>query len=499
MNFERASGILLHPTSLPGRYGIGTLGKEAYDFVDFLIKSGQKLWQICPLGPTGYGDSPYQCFSAFAGNHLLIDFDVLLEEKLLKKEDIDQNIVFSPILVEYGKVIDFKNAILKKSYKRFIELKSRDKVLSRKYENFCEANIFWLEDYSLFMAIKESLGMIPWSDWDKPLKFRDKPTLDKYKTKLKDLIDYHKYLQYIFYKQWFELKSYANQNNIKIIGDIPIYIAGDSSDCWANVELFQFDENRNPKKVAGVPPDYFSATGQLWGNPVYDWDNALDKICDWWIKRIQSALKSADIVRIDHFRGFAGYWAVPYGEKTAINGEWYRANGDYLFDKIKRDLGKLPIIAEDLGVITPDVERLLKKYGLPGMKILQFAFDSEEASAKNFIPHVYVKDCVCYTGTHDNSTVVGWYNDAKEVDKKYAEEYLDVQKGEVNWAFIKGAISSVAVISIVPLQDVLGLGDEARMNYPGKFGGNWAWRYTKGKITDKMIERLRKLTKLYGR
>ena len=499
MTFERSSGILLHPTSLPGKYGIGTFGKEAYDFIDFLIKSGQKLWQVCPLGPTGYGDSPYQCFSAFAGNHLLIDFDILLTERLLKKEDIDENIVFSPVSVKYGKVIDYKNSILKKSYKRFVDRKSTDKVLTKKFENFCEANKFWLEDYALFMALKESFGMIPWSDWDKPLKFRDKVTLDRYRVKLKDSIEYHKYLQFIFYKQWFELKSYANQNNIKIIGDIPIYIAHDSSDCWANVELFQFDENRNPKKVAGVPPDYFSVTGQLWGNPVYDWDNALEKICAWWIKRIQSALKSADIVRIDHFRGFAGYWAVPYGEKTAINGEWYKANGDYLFDKIERELGKLPVIAEDLGVITPDVERLLKKYDLPGMKILQFAFDSKEASSKSFIPHVYDKNCVCYTGTHDNSTAVGWYKDAKEIDKKFAEEYLDIKKGEVSRAFVRGAIASVAVFSIAPLQDLLELGNEARMNTPGKTGGNWSWRFEKKALTDNIAEFLRKLTKLYGR
>lgn len=499
MTFERSSGILLHPTSLPGKYGIGTLGKEAYDFIDFLIKSEQKLWQVCPLGPTGYGDSPYQCFSAFAGNHLLIDFDILLTDNLLKQEDIDENIVFSPLKVDYSRVIDFKSSILKKSYMRFKELKSIDNVLLRKFDNFCEVNGFWVEDYALFMAIKESLGMISWSEWETKLKFRNKKTLDDYKIKLKDSIDYHKYMQYIFYKQWFELKSYANQNGIKIIGDIPIYIAHDSSDCWANVELFQFDENRNPKKVAGVPPDYFSETGQLWGNPVYDWDNALEKICDWWIKRIQSALQSADIVRIDHFRGFAGYWAVPYGEKTAINGEWYKANGDYLFERIEKELGKLPIIAEDLGVITPDVEHLLKKYDLPGMKILQFAYDSEEASAKNFIPHVYVKNCVCYTGTHDNSPCLGWYNDAKEIDKKYAEEYLDIKNDEVSRAFIKGAIASVSVFSIIPLQDLLGLGNEARMNIPGKTGGNWAWRYEKEALTDKMAEYLRKLTKLYGR
>lgn len=494
MSFQRSSGILLHPTSLPGKYGIGTLGREAYDFVDFLISANQKLWQVYPLGPTGYGDSPYQCFSAFAGNPYLISLDKLVDEGLLKAKDIGGD-HFSDGNIDFGKIFQHKHAVLKKAFEIF--KKSASEITKEKYEIFNANNKIWLDDYALFMSLKDEFGGRPWVEWENEIKLRKPEALKKYTDKLKDSIAYNKFVQYIFFKQWYELKAYANQNYIKIIGDIPIFVAFDSSDAWSNPDIFFFDEDRKPTKVAGVPPDYFSATGQLWGNPLYNWDVIKATGYKWWIDRVKLNCEAVDIVRIDHFRGFAGYWAVPADEKTAINGKWESGPGKDLFAAIEKALGTLPIIAEDLGVITPDVEDLRDSFNFPGMKILQFAFDSEEES--DYLPHNYPQNSVVYTGTHDNDTIVGWYAKAKKSDQEYAKEYLNSNGKDVAWDFIRGAWSSAADIAIIPLQDLLGLGSEARINTPGNASGNWQWRFKAGELTKEHAVKLKKLTKIYHR
>lgn len=496
MEYFRKSGVLLHPTSLPGKYGIGTLGVEAYKFIDFLILSGQKIWQTCPLGPTGYGDSPYQCFSAFAGNPLLIDLEILIEKRLLEDTDL-VNADFSDDFVDYGPVIEWKIPILKKAYENFKKI-SKSSLEEIKFERFCKSNEDWLEDYALFMALKDRFNGNAWSTWPDDIKKRDIKALKQYSEELSDGVRFYKFLQFEFFDQWKNLKSYANNNGITVIGDLPLYVAYDSSDSWASNELFLFDKDLKPLKVAGVPPDYFSATGQLWGNPLYNWEYMKKDGFKWWIKRIKSNMELSDIVRFDHFRGLCAYWAVPYGDTTAVNGEWQKAPGDELFTAIEGALGKIPLIAEDLGVITPDVVELREKFDLPGMKILQFAFDSEESSSKSFIPHVYDRSCVVYTGTHDNDTVLGWYNNAKEIDKKYAEEYLNITDS-ISFSFIKGAWASTAVFAIAPMQDILSLGSESRMNTPGAASGNWKWRFRKKDITDKIINDLKKITDTYGR
>ncbi len=495
MNFERSSGILLHPTSLPSKYGIGDLGVEAYKFIDFLILSGQKLWQVFPLGPTGYGDSPYQSFSAFAGNPLLISIDDLISKKLLTKNDIKKN-NFSNSTVEYGEVINYKNQIFHIAFENF--LRNKDKLLNQKFQNFKKVNSFWLKDYSLFRALKDFFKGAPWSEWDLDIKFRETKAIDKYSKLLEKEINYHSFLQYFFFEQWFSLKSYANKNNIKIIGDIPIFVAMDSSDAWSNPNLFQFDKNLNPTSVAGVPPDYFSETGQLWGNPLYNWDFLKDTKFQWWIKRVQSNFKMVDIVRIDHFRGFSAYWSVPFGEKTAINGSWIQCPGKELFNQIKNSLGNLSIIAEDLGVITEEVEELRDYFNFPGMKILQFAFNSSEES--NHLPHLYQKNLITYTGTHDNDTSFSWFQNLSNKDKKFVRNYLDFEdESNVSWEMIKAAWSSVAIIAITPLQDLLNLGKEARMNTPGVSSNNWQWRFEEKYLTKTLEEKLNVLTKLYYR
>lgn len=497
MSFERTSGILLHPTSLPGQFGIGTLGKEAYKFVDFLVESGQKLWQVFPLGPTGYGDSPYQCFSAFAGNPLLIDLEKLCEEKLLSESDLKSSEVFNENAVDFGKVINFKMPILKKAFSTFSSKASAlDKI---KFENFCENNSIWLPDYALFMALKEHFGGKPWIEWDADIKLREEKALEYYTNHLKEKIEFQNFIQYLFFKQWAEIKAYANRNFIKIVGDIPIFVAFDSADAWANSDMFLFDEERKPVKVAGVPPDYFSATGQLWGNPLYNWEKLDATGYKWWIDRVKANLVVSDIIRIDHFRGFAAYWAVPFGETTAINGEWVAAPGKELFRAIEKALGTLPIIAEDLGLITPDVIDLRDTFNFPGMKILQFAFDSGEEN--DYLPHTYDKNCVVYTGTHDNDTVLGWYQKAKAEDKKFVQDYLNVTCDDKNVAneFIRAAWASTAVIALAPLQDVLGLGSETRINTPGVAAGNWMWRYKSTQLTSDVAANLRKITKTYFR
>lgn len=495
MKNDRASGILLHPTSLPGKYGIGTLGKACFDFIDFLVRAGQTYWQILPLGPTGYADSPYQCFSAHAGNPNLIDLDLLVKLKLLDHEDLEDFPHLSENQVEFDAVQKARLPILKKAFERFLHY--ADNLDKMAYRNFLKEQSKWINDYALFMAIKSNRGQRPWYQWEESLKMRDPEALRAIQTSFHEEIDFHKFLQYAFFRQWMAVKEYAHKYKIRIIGDIPLYVALDSADAWSNPEIFEFDKNRNPIRVGGVPPDYFSETGQLWGNPLFRWDVLKETDYRWWIERIETNLMLYDIIRIDHFRGFAAYWAVPYGEKTAVNGSWIPCPGQDFFSVIREKLGSLPIIAEDLGVITPDVEALRDGFGLPGMKILQFAFDSAEAN--DYIPHNYVKNCIVYTGTHDNDTVVGWFEKASDEDKKYVLDYLNTDGNEINWAFIRLAWSSVANTAIVPMQDLLGLDTESRMNLPGTTTGNWTWRAKNSDFTAGLAERLARLTRLYGR
>ena len=495
--FERSSGILFHPTSLPGKYGIGTLGKEAYAFIDFLKKSKQKLWQIFPLGPTGYGDSPYQSFSSFAGNPYLIDFDLLIEAHLLSEEDL-KDIFFgdNEEYIDYGAIYNQKYPLLRKAYENF---KSSDNSeMKAALENFKRENSSWLNDYSLYISLKNHFNGLPWNEWTQDIKNRENAAMEHYKNELADDIEYHNFIQFLFFKQWGDVKRYANENGIKIIGDIPIFVAADSSDAWANPEIFLFDKERKPVKVAGVPPDYFSATGQLWGNPLYNWEKLRDTNYNWWVERVRANLSTCDIIRIDHFRGFEAYWAVPYGDDTAINGQWEPGPGIDLFNAIKSQLGELPIIAEDLGLMTQGVIDLREATGFPGMKILGFAFDSGEEN--DYLPHTYTRNCVVYTGTHDNDTLVGWFQKAKEEDKQFARDYLNSRADdEIHWDAIRGAWSSVACMAISPVQDFLGLGSEARINTPGVASGNWQWRLKQGVLTNELAERIAKLTKIYSR
>ena len=495
--FERSSGILFHPTSLPGKYGIGTLGKEAYAFIDFLKKSRQKLWQIFPLGPTGYGDSPYQSFSSFAGNPYLIDFDLLIEAHLLSEEDL-RDVFFgdNEEYIDYGAVYNEKYPLLRMAYENF---KSSDNhELRENLEHFKRENASWLNDYSLYISLKNHFNGLPWNEWAHDIKNREHGAMEHYRNELADDIEYHNFIQFLFFKQWGDVKRYANENGIKIIGDIPIFVAADSSDAWANPEIFLFDEERKPVKVAGVPPDYFSATGQLWGNPLYNWQKLKETNYSWWVERVRANLSTCDIIRIDHFRGFEAYWAVPYGDDTAINGQWEPGPGIDLFNAIKSQLGELPIIAEDLGLMTQGVIDLREATGFPGMKILGFAFDSGEEN--DYLPHTYTKNCVVYTGTHDNDTLIGWFQKAKEEDRQFARDYLNSRSDdEIHWDAIRGAWSSVASMAISPVQDFLGLGSEARINTPGVAAGNWQWRLRHGVLTDELAERIAKLTRVYSR
>jgi len=492
---ERCSGILMHISSLPGKYGIGTFGKEAYDFVDFLYESGQKIWQILPLGHTGFGDSPYQCYSAFAGNPLFIDTDKLIECNLLNKEDIPKLISFKDTEFDTQKTSSFVIPLLKKASVNFQN--NADNKEKEKYNDFCKKNEFWLDDYALFISLKDYFEQKAWYEWDILLKMRNNKELKTYIKNLSDSILFHKTVQYFFFDQWMALKQYANKRGIRILGDIPLYVAYDSSDAWSSPEIFHFDKNKTPIAVAGVPPDYFSGTGQLWGNPLYNWEYLKKSGFSWWIERIKANFVLFDILRIDHFRGLAGFWAVPYGEKTAERGQWIDAPGIDLFDSILRVLGDIPIIAEDLGVITDDVEFLRNKYNFPGMKILQFAFDSQEES--EFLPHTFTQNCVVYTGTHDNDTTVGWYESASEKDKAYMHEYFYFKPEDVHWGLIRLAWQSVAYMSIAPMQDLLGLGAEHRMNLPGKPTGYWKWRVKKEAFNKEIIEKLRHLNRIYYR
>jgi 4-alpha-glucanotransferase len=495
MKFERSSGILLHPTSLPGQFGIGDLGEQAYKFVDLLVECRQKLWQICPLGPTGYGDSPYQCFSAFAGNPLLISLEKLVVQGWLSEQDLQSQESFDDHSVDYGKVITFKYGLLWRAYEQFSSSAIHEQ--QAKFDSFCHYHRNWLEDYALFMALKAHHTGAVWNTWEWDLVHRATKALKHWREHLDTQIAYQKFLQFVFFDQWLELKAYANRYHIKIIGDIPIFVAFDSADAWANQNLFFFGDSGDPTFVAGVPPDYFSATGQLWGNPLYRWDVMKTKGYRWWISRFAKTFEMVDIVRVDHFRGFEAYWRVPFGETTAINGSWKPGPGKDFFCAIEQALGKLPIIAEDLGVITPEVVALREAFNLPGMKILQFAFDSTEQN--NYLPHTYEKNCVVYTGTHDNDTTLGWYSKCSPHDRNWVNLYLNTDGSDICWDFIRAAWSSVADIAIIPLQDLLGLGSEARMNTPATTGTNWKWRFTWDMIQPERCERLNMLTDMYAR
>ncbi len=489
----RASGILLPVSSIPSAYGIGSFSKEAYEFVDFLEKAGQSYWQILPLGPTGYGDSPYQSFSTFAGNPYYIDFEELIEEGLLTKEQCEEcDWGGSEAYVDYEKIYKSRFRVLKEAFDNSRLGDNED------FQAFVAENAFWLSDYSLYMAVKDSYKGKSWSEWDGDIRLRKPEAIEKYAEKLKEEILFYEFQQYLFDTQWRKLKKYANDKGVKIIGDIPIYVALDSADTWANPELFQLDENRRPTGVAGCPPDAFSATGQRWGNPLYKWDYHKETEYAWWIQRISYCYKLYDVVRIDHFRGFDEYYNIPFGDTTAEFGRWEKGPGYDLFKVMKKKIGNKPVIAEDLGFLTPTVNQLLKKSGYPGMKVLQFAFDSREES--DYLPHNYTANSVVYTGTHDNDTTVGWYQTISRRDRSFARKYLNIKTGrELEWNFIRAALGSVSDTAVIPMQDYLGLGSEARINVPSTLGTNWKWRMTKGQIPEGLAEKIYDLCKLYGR
>ncbi len=492
----RFSGILAHPSSFPSPYGIGDFGPGAYEFIDYLAGAGQKLWQLLPLGPTGFGDSPYQSFSSFAGQTLFISPDLLVEDDLLSEEDLAKPPVWNLSKVNYGSVIVYKNGLYHLAFQNFE--KKASKAFIEEFQAFCKESAYWLDDYAFFMAAKDENGGRLWLEWEDELRVPTPESRKKWTKILGESIRYYQFLQFLFFRQWKSLKAYANKKDIRIIGDIPIFVSLDSVDVWANKELYQLDTKGYPLAVAGVPPDYFSAVGQLWGNPLYDWAAHKKQGYRWWISRIRSQLQLVDILRIDHFRGFCAYWAVPYGEKTAVNGKWMDGPGADLFLSIEKALGKnLPIIAEDLGIITEDVEALRDQFDFPGMRVLQFAFDDPNDNV--MMPHNHIENCVCYTGTHDNDTAKGWYYTASRPAQKKAREYMNTGAADIAWAFIRTALSSVAKYTVIPLQDIMSLGSDARMNYPGRSTGNWSWRYTSSQLDKDWQAYLKELTILYHR
>jgi 4-alpha-glucanotransferase len=501
MTFKRSSGILLHPSSLPSPYGIGDLGPQAFRFVDWLSSTGCKLWQVLPLGPTGYGDSPYQCFSAFAGNPYLISPDDLLADGLLTQADLDGMKNLPASHVDFGMVIPKKLDLLQKAFSTY---QSHPEHLRQSFDYFCAENAYWLDDYTLFMALKESNGGGSWSDWPDPLRSRKKTALRKAQKELAETVMRFAFYQFIFFRQWTKLHAYANERGIQIIGDIPIFVANDSADVWAHPELFFMDKAGNLTVVAGVPPDIFSTDGQLWGNPLYNWEVHKKDGYAWWLSRVHSSLNVFDILRFDHFRGFAGYYEIPADHKTAKLGRWVTGPGKDLFRAIDKYLGDglvtpgtgLPFIAEDLGLVTPDVIELLEAFNLPGMKVLQFAFSGPD---NPFLPHNYVPNCVAYTGTHDNDTAHGWFAAAEPHEREFAQRYLRVDGSDFAWDLIRAVWGSVADIVITPMQDVLNCGGEARMNFPSRLGGNWEWRMGEGDMNDGLAGRLRELNWMYLR
>ncbi|MDS1029365.1 4-alpha-glucanotransferase [Bacillota bacterium LX-D] len=499
MILERGAGVLLHPTSLPGKWGMGELGSEAVAFLDFLQKSKQKYWQILPLNTVGEYFSPYQCYSAFAGNHLLISLEKLVQQGLLAKDDLAVENVFDTKKIDYNRVRSFREKLLKKAFAQF-RLQPKDQF----YWQFVQENCYWLRDYCFFMALKEYFQDAPWNKWDQKIAFREEKALAYYRKLLAAEIEYHQFLQFVFFQQWLEVKNYAGKLGIKIIGDLPIFVAHNSSDVWAHTQLFKLDALGNPEKVAGVPPDYFSPTGQLWGSPVYNWSEMEKDTYRWWQERFKFLLKLVDILRIDHFRGFEAYWEIPGSAKTAAEGEWVKGPESKFFAAVERSLGPLPAIAEDLGFITRKVIELKDQFSYPGMKVLQFILGAGEEADYNFAN--YDKNSVIYTGTHDNDTTLGWYEKVikenpmlKQLFKKYLQLDSRTPKEEKVWQFIKFAYETKSQVAIIPLQDILSLGSEARMNYPGTTKGNWQWRFAKGDLTKEIEKKLSSLVKICAR
>ena len=488
----RASGILMHISSLPGPGGIGTMGKSAYEFVDFLEAAGQKYWQLLPLCPTGYGDSPYQSFSTFAGNHYFIDLEYLIDEGLLTRDEVDAvTWCRGPEKVDYGALYENRCRVLRRAYERFVP--------DEAYRAFLRENQSWLPDYSLFMALKEAYPGGDWLAWPKGLRLREPEALAEARETYEKEIDFHCFLQYLFHCQWETLRAYAKGKGIGIIGDVPIYVPLDSADVWANYELFQLDADRRPKLVAGVPPDGFTADGQLWGNPLYDWEKLKSTGYDWWLRRLGAAANMYDVVRLDHFRGFESYWAVPAEDDTAKNGHWLPGPGWDFVGTLREKLPELRFIAEDLGYLTPEVKKLQKDSGYPGMKVLEFAFDSREPS--DYLPHRYTPNSVCYLGTHDNMTMQQWFDEADEDDVAYAKEYMGLNEEEgYVWGMLRGGMSSVSETFVAQMQDYIGLGARGRMNFPGTLSdANWTWRAKAEDFTPELAARIRAMTKLYGR
>jgi len=498
MRFARSSGILLHPTSLSGRYGIGDLGLEARRFVDFLASAGQTVWQVLPLGPTGYGESPYQCFSAWAGNPLLISVENLVEKGWLDASALAGAPDFPEDRVDFERLIPWKTALLQCAAPK-----------PAGFDDFCAAKHAWLDDFALFVALKAQHQGAGWIHWERGARDRDPPSLARWREQLAEPIAAQKFIQFAFYEQWRELRGYAGARGVRIMGDLPIYVAHDSADVWANRRYFHLDAQGNPTVVSGVPPDYFSATGQLWGNPIYRWDALAADGYRWWLDRFRAAFAVVDMIRLDHFRGFEAFWEVPATESTAVNGKWVKGPGAALFRAAKAELGDLPFVAENLGVITAEVEAIREEFGFPGMAVLQFAFGND-AQAPTFRPHNFPREVAAYTGTHDNDTTVGWWRSKGSGDstrsdedirreRDFAMRYLNTDGSEIHWTFIRALEASVADTVLIPMQDVLGLGTEARMNQPATLGGNWRWRYGPGSLRVDLAQRLREMTELYER
>jgi 4-alpha-glucanotransferase len=498
MRFPRTGGILLHPTSFPSPYGIGDLGDGAYQFIDFLTAAKQKIWQVLPLGPTGYADSPYQSFSAFAGNPLLISPDYLVRDGYLPASALARVPDFPEGKVDFGEVIDYKNLLLKKAYQHFKEGGTASQF--DKFQAFTTDQSFWLDDFALFMALKQKFKDVDggvWNTWPKGIAKRQPKAMVEWAKKMAGEVEFHKFTQFLFFEQWLALKDFAHRQDISIVGDVPIFVAFDSADVWANRELFFLDESGQPLVVAGVPPDYFSETGQRWGNPLYRWSVLAESDYAWWVERLRMTFHQVNIVRIDHFRGFEAYWEIPAEEPTAVVGRWVKGPGEHFFQAMQRQLGELPIIAEDLGVITPEVVALRQAFQFPGMKILQFAFGGERKS--DFLPHNFGRNYVVYTGTHDNETTLGWYRNSSGDEQDHVRRYAARDGSDIAWDMIRLAYASVADMAIVPLQDVLSLDNRARMNFPGKTGGWWTWRYTSDMLTEANAQRLREISELFGR
>ena len=493
INMSRCAGVLMSISSLPSPYGIGTIGKTAYDFADFLKKSGQKIWQILPVGPTSYGDSPYQAFSTYAGNPYMTDLDFLVKDGLLTSKDLEgRKWGENPEEVDYAQIYETRFDVLRCAFKRF-------KKTDPKFKAFVKENADWLDNYALYMSVKKNNDMKAWTEWeDEDIKLRKPEAIAKYTEKFRNEIEFWKFVQFKFYQQWAAFRNYVNGLGIQIMGDMPIYVAMDSADTWANSEVFWLDEDKQPVCVAGCPPDYFSETGQLWGNPLYDWDYLRDTDYKWWFARIKSAANLFDIVRIDHFRAFDSYYAIPFPAENAIGGEWLEGPGIEFFEKMKKAIGEFPIVAEDLGTLTPGVVQLLKDSGYPGMKVLEFAFDSGEEN--DYLPANYTENSVVYSGTHDNDTIMGWFSTAKESDIEFAKSYCKLTEEEgYNWGIIRTAYESVSKYAIIQMQDILGLGSEARMNTPSTLGGNWVWRIKSDVLTDELAAKLKDLAVKYNR